>query len=452
MFKKIFACSIAAAFATACNSGTSSPQANSLTNATISSELPTAAPEAVGMSNQKLQQVDALINQDINNGFPGAALVVIKDGKIVKQDVYGYKLKYDESGNLLKQFIPLESETIFDLASNSKMYATNYAIMHLVYQGKIDLNAPLKQYLPEYTGCDSSGQCRDDRKVIDFLRHDAGYTADPQFFNPNAVGAEFYSQNRALTENLVATKLPFERPLGGAPVYSDVDFMLLGMLIERVTGQREDEYVYKTFYQPLGLSHTTYSPLEHGFVKDDCAATEVNGNTRGFTVNFPNIRTAPLQCQVHDEKAYYSMGSVAGHAGLFSNLHDMAILTQLMLHNGSYAGINFWNQAVESEFTAANSYDPSFGLGWRRAGEPTNRTQKWFSPYASNQAVGHTGWVGTVTVIDPKYNLAIILLTNKRHSPYLNGNFADSSQATGNYTQIITTVYQAIDGIESSGN
>lgn len=453
MLKKIFLLAAGVSLLNACNSGsgpTSTADLNVVTTSGTSVELPTATPEAVGMNSSKLALIDALINNDIKNGFPGAAIVIVKDGKIVKQSIYGYKLKYDESGNELNQFVPLESNTIFDLASNSKMYATNYAIMHLVYEGKIDLNAPLKQYLPEYTGCDENGQCRDDRKVIDFLEHDAGYTADPQFFNPYTIGWDLYSQDRDRTQMLLTTRLPFERPLGGAPVYSDADFMLLGMLIERVTGQREDIYVENTFYKPLGLTRTVFQPELHGFAVSDCAATEINGNTRGFTVSFPNIRTTPIQCQAHDEKAYYSMGGVSGHAGLFSTLHDMAILTQLMLNDGNYGGIQFWNQAVESEFTAPNPYDQSFGLGWRRAGEPESRTQKWFSPYASNQAVGHTGWIGTATVIDPKYNLAIVLLTNKRHSPYINGNFEDSSQVTGNYTKVITTVYQAINEIEST--
>jgi CubicO group peptidase (beta-lactamase class C family) len=327
------------------------------------------------------------------------------------------------------------------------MYATNYAIMHLVALGKIDLQAPIKTYIPNYTGCDANGQCRDDRKVIDILRHDAGYTPDPQFFNPATIGESLYSQDRNRTMALIESQLPFERPLGGAPVYSDVDFMLLGMIIEHVTGEQEDTYVENTFYKPLGLTHTMYNPMLKGVDKSSCAATEINGNTRGFTINFPNVRTTPIQCQVHDEKAYYSMGGVSGHAGLFSTLNDMAVLTQIMLNNGGYANHQFWNAAVESEFVAANPLDSSFGLGWRRAGEPSNRSQKWFSPYASDTAVGHTGWVGTVTVIDPTYHLAIVLLTNKRHSPFVNGGFNDDNLATANYTKIITLVYQAMDGV-----
>lgn len=439
----------------ACNSGTNSSTESSSSNSQPSSKVksshssyPTlsyAKPEDAGFNSAKLQLIDDQINSDVSKGFPGAGIVIIKDGKIIKETVYGSKRKYDDNGNLMSQFDPMTQDTMFDIASNSKMYATNYAIMHLVSEGKIDLSQPLQTYLPNYTGCDSNGQCRNDRRVIDLLWHDAGYAADPLFFNPAAIGQDLYSQNKQLTENLIETTLPFERPLGGAPVYSDVDFMLLGMIVEHVTGQDLDSYVENTFYKPLGLNHTVYNPLHKGFNQSDCASTEVNGNTRGNSVSFPNIRTTPIQCQVHDEKAYYSMGGVSGHAGLFSTLSDMAVLTQIMLNNGGYAQHKFWSPEVEAQFTAANPNNSSYGLGWRRASEANGRALSWFSPYASNQAVGHTGWTGTVTVIDPKYNLAIVLLTNKKQSNYANGAFAGDSFATGSYTKIITLAYQAMD-------
>jgi CubicO group peptidase (beta-lactamase class C family) len=403
--------------------------------------------EDYGFDPQKLQLVDEQINADIAAGFPGAGLIIIKDNHIIKHNVYGYKRKYDDNGNLLAEFDSLELNTLFDLASNSKMYAANYAIMRLVFEGKIKLDAPIKTYLPKYIGCDNNGQSRDARKVINLLYHDAGYEADPQFFNPAAIGAEFYSQDSTLTKQLILTQLPFQRPQGGAPLYSDVDFILLGMIVESVTQQSLDQYVENTFYRTLGLNNTVFNPLRKGFKASDCAATEINGNTRGATVSFPNIRTQTIQGEVHDEKAYYSLDGVSGHAGLFSTLADMAVLTQIMLNQGSYAGHQFWNAQVQNEFTLANPFDPSYGLGWRRAGDPTLRALKWFSPYASEQAIGHTGWTGTMTVIDPKYNLAIILLTNKRHSPFVNGRFEDDSLATGNYTQIATLIYRALNSL-----
>lgn len=412
-----------------------------------SSRLGYANPQEVGFNPAKLSLVDDQIHQDIQNGFPGAGIIIVKDSKIIKDTVYGYKRKYNDVNCLLPmmEFEPLTSATLFDLASNTKIYATTYALMHLVFQNKLDLNQPVSRYIPEYSGYDINGQCRGDRLVVNLLRHDAGYMPDPQFFNPIVIGRELYSQEREHTQWLINTNLPFERSLGLCPVYSDVDFMLLGMIIERITQQRLDQYVANVFYQPLGLMHTTYTPLLHGFNKSDCIAGEVNGNTRGFSVDFPNVRSGVVQAQVHDEKAFYSMEGVSGHAGLFSTLNDMAVLTQLMLNQGCYASLQFWDETIQSQFVAPHPLDSSFGLGWRRAGESNGRTLQWFSPYASELAIGHTGWVGAVTVIDPKYNLAIILLTNKKHSPCINGVFAGDSYATGQYTKIITLVYEALN-------
>lgn len=406
-----------------------------------------AKPEDAGFDSQKLQLIDEFINNDIKNGFPGAGLLVVRNGKIIKQTVYGYKLKYDEQGNLLDNFDPMLSDTMFDLASNTKMYATNYAVMHLVSENKLKLDNPISVYIPSYTGCDKNGQCRESRTVINLLKHDAGYARDLKLYNPQMVPKNIYSQNRHRTEQIITSVLPFESSVGGMPVYGDIDYILLGMIVEKITNKRLDLYVNEVFYKPLGLKHTTFNPLKNGFAKNSCAATEIDGNTRGFTIQFPNIRRSPLQCQVHDEKSFYSMWGISGHAGLFSNLEDLAVLTQVMLNNGRYADLKFWDSAVEKLFTMPNAKDPSYGLGWRRAGEKNTRSLEWFGPYASELAVGHTGWTGTVTVIDPKYNLAIILLTNKKHSDFVNGNFTGDFFETGKYSKIITMVYEAMNGV-----
>lgn len=413
---------------------------------TAESGLVSANPASVGFNNVKLAKVDQQINSDIQKGFPGAGLVIIKDGKVIKQSVYGYSLKYNpDTLKSLKNPLPIQCNTLFDLASNTKMYSTNYALMQLVANGKLDLNRPIQYYIPEYKGCDKNGQCRETRLVRDLLSHSAGYMPDPQFFNPTTIksyGSQLYSQNRQLTESIIINKLPFARARGGEPVYSDVDFMLLGILIERISGQNLADYVNHNIYQSLNLTHTMFNPLSNGAAKNDCAATEVMGNTRGGTISFPNIRHNPLQCQVHDEKAWYSMGGVSGHAGLFSNLHDLAILTQVALNNGSYAGIKLWTPEVESQFLAPNSFDDTYGLGWRRAGNGAKYAP--FGHYASSQAFGHTGWTGTLTLIDPKYNLIIVLLTNKKHSQFANGKFVGDDYATGKYYPIVDLIYQAL--------
>ncbi|PNB76984.1 penicillin binding protein PBP4B, partial [Pseudomonas sp. FW305-BF6] len=108
--------------------------------------------------------------------------------------------------------------------------------------------------------------------------------------------------------------------------YSDVDYMLLGTIVEKITGQKLDEYVENEIYKPLKLKDTVFNPLQKGFKPKEIAATELLGNTRDGVINFPNVRTYTLQGEVHDEKAFYSMGGVSGHAGLFSTTSDLAVL------------------------------------------------------------------------------------------------------------------------------
>ncbi len=377
------------------------------------------------LDNSRFQDIDTQINTDINNGFPGAGLIIVKDNKIIKQTVYGYSHKYDDNGILNHTFDTMQMDTMFDLASNTKMYATVYATMHLLSLGKIDLMYTIDNYLPQFKNHSQIP------KVINLLRHDAGYPPDIDVYKYGAI--DKYPQIRDIIANIKP-----ERPIGGTPIYSDIDFILLGMIIEAIIKEPLDAYVETNIYKSLGLSHTLYNPLSKGFNKSDFAATEVHGNTRGGSVLFTGIRTTPICGEVHDEKTYYGLGGVAGHAGLFSNLHNMAVLTQIMLNNGGYGNHQFWRPEIQKLFTTPNQLDSSFGLGWRRYGDKT----QWFTKYASSQAIGHSGWTGTVTIIDPAYNLAIILLTNKKHSEYIDGAFVGDSFATGKYATIIELIYK----------
>jgi len=414
--------------------------------------LKKGAPEDVGFSIKKLKKVDELIEKDVTKGFPGASIVIVKNGKIVKASSYGYTRKYENSTLLMKKperTIPI---TMYDMASNSKMFSTNFAIMHLVNENKININDPVHKYLPLYTGTDENGQSRDDRTIKDLLTYSAGYGHSHSFDSPRVNSIHpLYSQNKTTTEKIICSTLSFSRPKGGVPKYSDENYILLGIIVEHVTGMPLDKYVESHIYHPLGLGHTVYNPLEKGFKPSDCAATELTGNTRGGVLNFPNIRTSVLQGQVHDEKAFYCMSGVSGHAGLFSNILDMAVLMQVMLNQGGYGNVKLWDRNIESEFVKPGDLDITFGLGWRRQG---NENLTWhFGPYASEYAVGHTGWTGTVTVIDPQYDLAIALLTNKKHSIISDPKnapdifFGDSFE-TGQYGSVITLIYEALINVE----
>jgi serine-type D-Ala-D-Ala carboxypeptidase len=242
-------------------------------------------------------------------------------------------------------------------------------------------------------------------------------------------------------------RVPFVMGRQTKAVYSDTDYMLLGLLIERVTQNRLDQYVEQEIYAPLNLHDTLFNPLQKGFTPTQFAATEIQGNTRGGRVSFDNIREYVLQGEVHDEKAYYSLAGVAGHAGLFSTVDDLAVLAQTLLNGGGYGQKKIFSHAVLDQFIKPDENDGSFGLGWRRA---DSGQSKWhFGPYASSQAYGHTGWTGTMTVIDPAYDLAIILLTNTRHSKVeetVEGSieFAGKRFETGKFGSIVSLIYEAV--------
>ncbi|WP_105254835.1 penicillin binding protein PBP4B [Pseudoalteromonas sp. T1lg75] len=384
--------------------------------------------------------VDTLIAQEVEQGFPGAVLGVVYKGELVKLSAYGYARAHHGKESVAAQ--PMTEGTLFDIASNTKMFATNLALMHLVSQGRLDVNKPISHYLAEYTG-----QGREVRLVKDLLTHSAGYPAVVDFHRTdNHLGRPFYSLNSERTKQLLIRGVPFEMMRAQRHLYSDVDYMLLGVLIERITNMPLDAYVESRLYAPLGLNTLIFNPLQKGFMPSQIAATEIEGNTRGGRVNFEGVRDYVLQGEVHDEKAFYSLGGVAGHAGLFADVQSVAKLTQLLLNRGSYGEVQLIRPEVVDQFIKPTATDESYGLGWRRAG---NGARRWhFGPYASPRAYGHTGWTGTVTVIDPEYDLAIVLFTNARHSEVTGSDsdyrFKGKEFETGKYGSVITRVYEAI--------
>jgi N-acetyl-anhydromuramyl-L-alanine amidase AmpD/CubicO group peptidase (beta-lactamase class C family) len=391
---------------------------------------------------QRFTKVDELIKDDVEQGFPGAVLLVLKDGEIIKNSAYGFARKFADGGELLTAPVKMTTDTLFDIASNTKMFATNFALMKLVTEGKLDTSLPINHYLPNYRG-----EGRDLRTVKDILTHNAGYAPQVKFFTrENNLGEKFFSQNAQKTKNLILTKVPFTVGRSVKRMYSDTDYMLLGLIIEKITGMPLDLYAEYAIYHPLGLNNTVFNPLQKGFRKNQFAATEIHGTTRGNRVSYDNIRNYVLQGEVHDEKSYHSLAGVGGHAGLFSTAQDMAVLAQVLLNRGGYGNKQLFSGKVIDQFVKPDDGNGTYGLGWRRA---NNGDRKWhFGPYASGSAYGHTGWTGTVTVIDPEHDLAIILLTNARHSEIegdeKNYHFKGKRFETGKYGSVISLVYEAV--------
>ena len=449
------------------------------------------APEQVGFSSEKLDKIDDYINQQVKDGFPATAMIVVKDGKIVKESAYGYLKKYDtayvngeyEMAKLLpkSQWEPATVDSLFDMASNTKMYATNYAIQKLVSEGKLNLDQTINSFpgwenfkdsYVIYTGKWTLGGTgglpetkimgKETVTVRDLLHHSGGNIPDPEYPNKTSAGDLWYQTDDYTNRDGIIDaicKTPLKYTPRTSIAYSDVDFMMLGLLVEKITGMPLDKYVEDNIYNKLGLSNTVFNPLTKGFKQSEIAATELNGNTRDGNINFGlmedgspvNISKYTLQGEVHDEKAWYSMGGVAGHAGLFSTVYDMGVLTQLMLNGGIYNGKQFFTKEVANEFTTPYSVDPStvdtstYGLGWRLHSKSSS-AYYYFNWGPSRSTYGHQGWTGTLTIIDPVYNMTITILTNLRHSPVVTppNGFAGSTYPIGSLAPISGMVYASL--------
>ncbi|MGV3594042.1 MAG: glycoside hydrolase family 3 N-terminal domain-containing protein [Sediminibacterium sp.] len=398
--------------------------------------LPLAKPETVGMRGETLQQIEAIAKAAIDSGAaPGMVVLAAKNGKVVYHQSFGHT-NTDRS-------IPMKNDMVFDLASVTKISATTMGIMKLYEEGKIDLNKTLGDYLSWTKGTDKAPL-----KLVDILLHQAGLnpfipfyrevidTATgnpfPQYFTQTAtaqysyrVAENVYLRNDwrdTMFSRILSSKLTEQ----GKYVYSDNDFIFLGQIIEAVSGMSLDNYVRKTFYEPLGMTSTMYKPRE-SMPLSVLVPTEVE----------THFRKQQMHGDVHDEGAAM-FGGVAGHAGLFSNAYDLAKLSQLLLNGGELNGIRLLNKTTIDKFTAYNSEISRRGLGFDKP-EKDNATRK--EPYpslsVSPATFGHTGFTGTCVWVDPAQQLIYIFLSN-RVNPSRNGNKLGRLNVRPNIQEIIS--------------
>ena len=435
----------------------------------------------VGIDRDALELLEQIIQADVNNGFPSAQMAVVKNGKLVYQNAWGKVNSYNPDGTPKTDSPAVTNDTLYDLASNTKMYTANYALQYLVTQGKANLDSRLVDLLGSafvedtiditYNGYENPGlkvnkQWKAELTLRDILRHQAGFPADPQYHNdsfdqcaqktvPGATNVLFSGWDGSAATRAATLKSIFKTPLmykpGTKTVYSDVDYMLLAFAIEAITGKGLDAFLKETFWDPMGLTHTTYNPLLNGFAANDCAATELNGNTRDGAISFTGVRTATIQGQVHDEKCYYAMGGISGHAGLFSNATELAKLASVML-TGGYGENRYFSRNVMDAFTAPKKEDAAnWGLGWWREGD--NQRCWYFGTQAPSNTIGHQGWTVTLTMIDPVENLVVVYLTNKINSP-VTDKAANPNNFNGNWYTASTLGFVAqllYQGLQNHG-
>ena len=362
-------------------------------------------PETVGMDAGRLAAIDVLVAEALaDSASPGAVLAIARHGQLVRLRGYG-KLDWAETSG------SAGPRSIYDLASLTKVVGTTTAAMILADEGRLDLDAPVVEYLPRWAAGDP---VKENVTVRHLLLHQAGL---PPF-------RTFYLEMEGREAYLSAiSRLELDYQPGTQTVYSDIGSMTLAFIIEVVSGQGLDEFLEERVWGRLGMSDTGFRPAES--LRDRIAPTEIDAV-------FRNIHVHGV---VHDENAY-AMGGVAGHAGIFSTAADLVVLAQTLLDGGRVTGCETDDSdtvpqeaATSSEkicavgvrgqarlvseetvrtFTRKFDSQSSRALGWDTPGERSSA-----GDYFTSAAFGHTGFTGTSIWIDPELDMFVILLTNR---------------------------------------
>jgi uncharacterized protein YbbC (DUF1343 family) len=344
--------------------------------AETSFRLPSAAPADVGLDAVKLDQIDGVVEASIEQGqLPGAVVIVVRQGKIAFRKAYGLRSKQPDE-------VRMTVDTVFDLASLTKPIATATSVMILLEQGKLKLTDRVKHHWPDF------GQNGKEAITIEhLLLHTSGLIAD----NP----VEDYRDGRKVALERICRLRPLTEP-GQRFRYSDVNFIVLGDLVERLSGEALDVFARKHIFEPLCLRETTFRPGKG--LAERAAPTEKRDDHW-------------MRGEVHDPRAFL-LGGVAGHAGLFSTAADVAVFAQMILNGGSYGGRRVLKpETVRLMTTPRPVPGGERALGWDvRTAFSSNRGDGF-----SDRSFGHTGFTGTSIWIDPDAQMAVIFLSNRVH-------------------------------------
>jgi CubicO group peptidase (beta-lactamase class C family) len=349
----------------------------------------------------------------------GAGLLVTKDGQVVLEKAYGWAQLYEygegeygasaagetRPGSLgrLSRPVPMDTATVFDLASVTKVMATTFAVMLLADRGALDVDAPVYRYLPDFRG---GG--KDDVTVRHLLTHRAGLVPwVPTYYHAaDADAAYAYIRD-----------LPLGWRAGEGRHYSDLGFMLLGRVVERVAGTSLDLFLERYLYGPLGLTSTGFRPVEVAPPGDAprLAATShgnpyehrmVHDSTFGYRIAgdadaWDGWRRHTLVGEVNDGNSFHAFGGVAGHAGLFSTAGELGTLLQVLLNRGEMDGRRYLRAETVDAFLAPTGDGQA--LGWQ------------VPDFGSPGSFVHTGFTGTYVLGLPGEDLGVVLLTNRQN-------------------------------------
>ncbi|HYU51630.1 MAG TPA: serine hydrolase, partial [Gemmatimonadaceae bacterium] len=346
-------------------------------------------PPEVGLNNSGLDtslvgKLDKIVKTAIEEAVaPGVAIAVGRNGHIAYMKGYGY-IDWNQPGSPV-----VDTNTLYDLASLTKVIATTTLAMILEEAGQLDLNRTVVSYLPEFNSPEKA-----QITVRQLLTHSGGLEA----------GANIYQTARGRDQYLYQINArPLEYTPGANMIYSDWDMILVQLVMERITGKTLDVLASEKIFRPLGMIDTQFQPPFT--IRTRIAPTQVDDARGGL-----------LWGTVHDENAW-AMGGVAGHAGLFSTAKDLALFSMMILNGGEGAnGVRLVKPATIARWTARQGKESTRALGWDSP-EGGSSAGQFFSPWS----FGHTGFTGTSIWIDPEKDLFVVVLTN-RVNPSRNNN------------------------------
>lgn len=395
-------------------------------------------PENVGLDSEKLKEIDKIALKAIEIGAtPGCQILVAKDGQIVYHKSFGYQT-YEEKN-------PITNASIYDLASITKVAATTIAVMKLYEDGKIKIDAKIKNYIKDYDKTEVG-----ELVIKDILAHQAGLPAWVPFYKPTLIDSIYNNWYQTDSSELFCVKVADDlfickdsteviwQTIGGVTIkpsqgykYSDLGFYLLKRIVEVQSGMLFEEYLDSTFYIPMGLKSLGFLP-EKKFDKNLIPPTELD----------KTFRKQEIKGHVNDQGAAM-LGGVSGHAGLFSNAEDLAAIFQMLLDKGTYNHKQYLKKETVAYFNKAHFTNNRRALGFDKPIKRDGTGKRVGGPTAtevSDATFGHTGFTGTCAWADPEHNLVYIFLSNRTYPDPENKKLASNNIRT----DIQGAIYKAL--------
>ena len=359
-----------------------------------------------------ISALDSILQSQVDQDkIPGAVIEIKIGDQIIYKHAFGYAQKYDYSHHLLNPPEKMTTDHLFDIASLTKVIGTTTSIMLLVDRGLLKVDDPVFKYIKAF---DTPGK----REIT--IRHLLTHTAGLYEWYP----LYYRASNKDESYKLIG-ELPLMFPVGAQRRYSDLGFVILGEIVEIVSGLPLEKFEKQNIFLPLQMKNTTYNPLTTGNFKKIAATSPGNpyekrmvyDSALGFKIkeidpsHWNGWRTYILRGEVNDGNAWYANGGISGAAGLFSTVDDLQTLVDMLINKGKKGSLQFISEKTITSFLTEDKFNN--GLGWMM--DPDNSFMK-NSPEGS---FGHTGFTGTSISVIPKYNISVILLINRQNTGLL---------------------------------